>query len=211
MPEESQIEDRGYEGSPFQSIAGALVLEEEYMPPDDIDPESLRREQEIAEDEEVIEHFRRQIMIADTQQNISDVVELVHSSLPATSHIPVTTPRLSASPRRQKSSEKLYQEKEGLPDVGDVPVTKDKDRTMSKLQMQVAAAAEKERDAITISPRRDQDLGIHESVAAQKETTSDQPQHVTEQVEPTTPIQPGSPRANIIIADFMSSKRESRY
>lgn len=211
-PEEYQIEPPGYEGSPFQDVAGALVPREEYLPLDEVDPETLRRELEIAEDQEVIEHFRRQIKKADTQKAISEVAGLAESSLPVKSNIPVTTPRLSPSPRRQKSSEKLYEEKEGLPDIGDIPVSEEKDTAMSKLHKQLAAAAGKESDAITISPRRQLEAEIHERVPeARTDGVSDQSQHVTDQIEPTTPIQPGSPGANAIIADFASARAESRY
>lgn len=182
------------------------------MPLDLEDPEVLRRQQEIAEDEEVIEHFRRQIKKADGRQKMTEVQELIETSLPAKSNMPVTTPRLSTSPKRPKSPEKIYQEKESIPDVGVVPHTPGRDCYMKKLYMQVSAAAEQEKGAVQVtqkpkSAQKKEDSHREDDSARQKE----QPAEVAEKVDMGLPIQPGSTDANAIIADFIATKRASKF
>lgn len=201
-----QSEIQGYVGSPFQEEAGALIPRAEDIPLYEENAEVLRRQEEIAEDEEVIEHFRRQIKKADGRQKMSEIHEVIETSLPAKSHIPVTTPRLSTSPKRPKSSEKLFQEKEPLPDVGEIPDTPGRDRDMTKLYMQVSAAAERETDDVTVTKKREE----KERISEKKEDKPKEDRQQEEKVEDGRPIQPGSLDANIIIADFMSTKHASK-
>lgn len=177
------------------------------MPPDEEDNEISMRQLEIDEDEEVIEHFRRQLKQADTRQKMSEVRKLVQSSSPAKAHMPVTTPRLSTSPRRPRSSEQLYQKKAELPDVGEVSVTSEKDSDMSKLFLQMGTLSDQQ-----VSKSIKQELQAEQTTSIQKEIggASEQPGEGEDPLEFTSPIQPGSPAANAILAEYMESRRRGK-
>lgn len=194
-----RTESPGYTGTPFQDMAGALVPRDEYVSPEEEDPDKLRRQLEIAEDEEVIEHFRRQLKQAGARQKISEVTELIQSSLPAKADIPVTTPRISPSPRRPKSPEKLLEEPVSLPSVGDVTPSEDKDASMYKVYLEAQAVAEPVEELSEVEP--EQEFGYDQQISAQQED---------EVREPDLPIQPGSPAANAILAEYAASKEEGK-
>lgn len=202
-------EPPGYMGTPFQEEAGALIPRDEYIPLDEEDPGVLRRQQEIAEDEEVIEHFKRQLKQADTRQKVSEVNALIETSLPAKSQMPVTTPRVSTSPRRIKSPEKLFQKTPPLPDVGEVPDRPETDPDYTKLYMQVSAAADMEAGDVIVTKKMEE----KKIAPKQKKRIEDRKrlegeakpvERVEERADVRVPIQPGSTDANRIIADFMS-------
>ncbi|CAG9813384.1 unnamed protein product [Phaedon cochleariae] len=187
---------------------------------DDIDQSQYQ--DEVDQDRRLLKYFKGKIAQSGVKQRLAERNRQVRGACPAKSGIPLTTPRPSVIPKRQKSSEKLYEHEEHLPHLTESPgkgqhkhptsnlkdpevyklfdeasalVSRDDDQEFQQLE-QFFAGDEGQAAAFAGMDADSEYQQLLEKEEQQKQALFE---------EPPAPIQKGSPQANAIFSEAMDT------
>nr|CAH7723448.1 unnamed protein product [Callosobruchus chinensis] len=183
--------------------------------------DAAKRREEIMQDAKLLEYFKGKLEKAQHKQKLTKFGEKVAAAVPASSGIPVTTPKPSTLPQRIPNSERLYssairgaaalppgEQLSSPPDPK--PLPPGKDEPMFRMYEKVQNAVDMDEQMRRIYEKAAQQqalLDMSDDVAAEV------PQDEIDQEPPPEPIRPilrGSPEAAAIIGDFMDSMNEQQ-